>query len=185
MAKLGLLILSEEPHDMEHVKEAFLAALEAITGGPVDLSPREPVVPPPIVPPPPPVTHGAWERVVPGGTGIWYSGGTHGGYPAADIFAAKGSNILAPVAGRLEGHYSPLGGNSAILFGADGKFYYFAHMQDAVPTRQMARGAVVGHVGNTGNAAGTLPHLHFAIASRIGIFSERNGSGDQTQDMSG
>lgn len=191
MAKLGLLILSEEPHDMEHVRDTFLKALEAITGGPVDLSPRppttpttptEPTVPPP--PPPPPLPGGKWERIVPGGQGVWYSGGTHGGYPAADIFAPKGSRIIAPHPGTMRAYWTPLGGHSGTFHSDAGNWYYLAHANQAFVDGHYNRGVVMGYVGDSGNAAGGPPHLHLAVASRESVFSERNGSGEFTEDFS-
>jgi hypothetical protein len=108
----------------------------------------------------------------------WTSGGTHGGHPAADIFATKGTTIYAPVSGlSVPGTY-PLGGNTSILRGDDGKFYYMAHGNVPFKGGRVKGGEAIGQVGDTGNARGTKPHVHFAIASSEGLFSSWNGSGD-------
>lgn len=114
----------------------------------------------------------------------WTSGGTHGGYPAADIFAPSGSPIYAPVGGTITTGSGSLGGNYAILTGDDGRSYYFAHGNVPFASGRVERGAQIGEVGNTGNAAYTASHLHFAIASNSGFFGDHNGSGDISGDSS-
>ncbi len=43
----------------------------------------------------------------------------------------------------------------------DGSVYHGTHMAEATASGRVAAGQQVGLVGNTGNAAGTPPHLHF------------------------
>ena len=119
-------------------------------------------------------------RVVPGAkaNSYWTSGGTHGGAPAADIFAELGSPILAPVGGTMRAFSAPLGGNAAILHGDDGRFYYFAHAHGPMTSGRVQPGQQIGQVGQSGNARGTDPHLHYAIASDPSVFDRKNGSGD-------
>lgn len=119
-----------------------------------------------------------WSHVVPGGQGQIESGGTHGGHPAVDIFAPAGTPILAPVDGDSSPSVVSNGGNSTILKGADGQFYYFAHARDGMLGGQVKRGQVIGYVGNTGNARNTPSHLHYAVASSPKYFINWNGSGD-------
>jgi murein DD-endopeptidase MepM/ murein hydrolase activator NlpD len=115
----------------------------------------------------------------------WTSGGTHGGHPAADIFADKGTPIYAPVGGTSSPAAYPLGGNSTILTGDDGRAYYFAHGNRAFEGGRVSKGEQIGEVGNTGNASGGPPHLHFAISTQgAGLFGQLNGSGDVTGDSS-
>jgi murein DD-endopeptidase MepM/ murein hydrolase activator NlpD len=46
--------------------------------------------------------------------------------------------------------------------------HYYAHLADADPSpRFLAKGAVLGLVGTSGNAAGKPPHLHYAVVSLI------------------
>jgi hypothetical protein len=70
-------------------------------------------------------------RVVPNAApnSYWTSEGTHGGAPAADIFADEGSPILAPVSGVSQPAVYPAGGNTTMLRGDDGRYYYLAHGQ--------------------------------------------------------
>lgn len=114
----------------------------------------------------------------------WTSDGTHGGHPAADIFAPRGSPIYAPVGGTLQPGSGALGGNYAILVGDDGRAYYFAHGNVPFASGRVERGQQIGEVGNTGNARNTASHLHFAIASRPDLFGDLNGSGDIWGDAS-
>lgn len=129
---------------------------------------------------PPPATSsgGSWDHLVPGGKGKVERGGTHGGHPAIDIFAPAGTPIYAPADGvSSPGTYS-LGGNATTLRGADGRWYYFAHARDAMRGGAVKKGDIIGYVGNSGNAKGTNPHLHYAVASDPSYFNKYNGSGD-------
>jgi murein DD-endopeptidase MepM/ murein hydrolase activator NlpD len=115
----------------------------------------------------------------------WTSAGTHGGHPAADIFAPAGSPIYSPVDGTIDSYSVSKGGNAATLIGADGRAYYFAHAQSQMSSGSVSRGQQIGRVGNTGNAANTASHLHFAISeSGAGTFARFNGSGDVMGDAS-
>jgi len=92
------------------------------------------------------------------------SGGrTHQG---VDMFAARGTPAVAPVSGLVEYRSNDLGGLSFHLWGDDGNYYYGAHLSGYGPIQgRVVVGATVGYVGDTGNAAGTSPHLHFEIHS--------------------
>jgi TP901 family phage tail tape measure protein len=127
---------------------------------------------------------GSWGALVPGGSGSTTSAGTHGGSPAVDIFAPTGTPILSPVGGTIidNGFYS-LGGYTATMRGDDGRYYYFAHALGPMAGGRVSAGQQIGQVDSTGNARGTSPHLHFAVASSPGVFSARNGSGDISPDV--
>lgn len=90
------------------------------------------------------------------------SGGrTHKG---VDMFAARGTPVVAPVSGSVEFRPVTLGGLAFHLWGDDGNYYYGAHLDSYGPVSgQVDAGTVVGYVGDTGNARGTSPHLHFEI----------------------
>jgi murein DD-endopeptidase MepM/ murein hydrolase activator NlpD len=88
-------------------------------------------------------------------------------HQGVDIFAPRGTPVLAASDGvvRWVGE-NRLGGN--VVFLADparGHSLYYAHLdRQAVATGQSVRtGDTLGFVGNTGNARGTAPHLHFGV----------------------
>jgi murein DD-endopeptidase MepM/ murein hydrolase activator NlpD len=84
-----------------------------------------------------------------------------------DIFARRGTAVVSPVDGFvLDVGRDPLGGNVVKVLGPGPQVHYFAHLDRFGPLRErrwIARGEVVGYVGDTGNARGTPPHLHYGI----------------------
>ena len=55
-----------------------------------------------------------------------------------------------------------LGGLAYILRTASGDAYYGAHLREYVAANGPIRvGQVIGRVGESGDAYGTIPHLHF------------------------
>lgn len=92
------------------------------------------------------------------------SGGrTHQGN---DMFGPYGAPDLAVVSGQMEIEIGGLGGIAVWVHGDDGVSYYYAHLSRVEgPARRVARGEVIGYVGDTGNAAGGPPHTHFGIRS--------------------
>jgi murein DD-endopeptidase MepM/ murein hydrolase activator NlpD len=85
-------------------------------------------------------------------------------HQGVDIYAARGTPVVASVGGVLRHVRGNIAGNAYYLAGDDGTTYYGAHMDSYVagPGRVNA-GAVIGRVGSTGNADGFTPHLHFEI----------------------
>jgi murein DD-endopeptidase MepM/ murein hydrolase activator NlpD len=93
------------------------------------------------------------------------SGGrTHKG---VDMFAKRGTRTPAVTSGTVKMRTVNLGGIVAYLYGDDGNKYYYAHLNgypdDLRDGQRVQRGQAIGFVGNTGNAEGTSPHLHFEI----------------------
>ena len=90
-----------------------------------------------------------------------------GSHHAIDVYAAEGTPIVSPVAGKVIATGSGgRGGNWARILGNDGVTYYFAHMaaEARVAKGQPVRpGIHIGYVGDTGSAKGTSPHLHFSM----------------------
>ncbi len=116
----------------------------------------------------------------------WTSGGTHGGYPAADIFAPAGSPIFMPEDGVVKDASNNVGGKSCLIQADQGgRWYYMAHGNRPFDLGHRVQGQVIGEVGNSGNAIHTHPHLHLAL-SRQGpqLFDLRAGSGDYMGDAS-
>lgn len=160
----------------------YWRAIEALVG----LDVRAPEAPPDERPPglavpragPNPPPAGPWDSVVPGGTGRTYSGGSHGGKPAVDIFAAAGTPILAPRSGTSYPAVYSLGGFTTTLHADTGKYYYFAHALTPMRGGRVTQGDQIGQVGASGNAASTPAHLHLAVATELWMIAAWNGSGD-------
>lgn len=107
-------------------------------------------------------------------------GSTHHDYPAADMFAARGCMFVAPVDGRVDevtrddtwssstNLGADRGGRSVSLVGVDGVRYYGSHLEEVLsdirPGTHVTAGTPLGRVGDSGSAAGTGTHLHFAIS---------------------
>ena len=89
-----------------------------------------------------------------------------------DIFAPRLTPALAVVSGVARPDTNTLGGNVVWLRDPfSGRSFYYAHLTRAAfeGTTRVKRGEVVGYIGNTGNARGTAPHLHFGIYERGAI----------------
>jgi len=142
-----------------------VACAPKVTPAPAS-APRPPATPPVAPAGPAPVVTGLACPV----TGAIYTDsygprgtGFHWGI---DMFKPAGTPVVAVKSGTVrfvanEG----AGGNVAYLSANDANVYMYAHLLDFVGVdRTVAQGAVLGHVGQTGNA--TAPHLHFEI--RIG-----------------
>lgn len=89
-------------------------------------------------------------------------------HEGTDIFADFGTPIVTSEAGRVikKGTYGA-GGISAWVLGDSGNAYYYAHLQSWVRGlavgQRVERGEIIGFIGDTGNATGGAPHLHFEI----------------------
>lgn len=85
-------------------------------------------------------------------------------HQGTDVFAPWGSPAYAVVDGVIDklGN-GGLGGITLWLRGANGDRYYYAHNAlNLVTVGQRVRaGDVIAHVGKTGNAESTPPHIHF------------------------
>jgi murein DD-endopeptidase MepM/ murein hydrolase activator NlpD len=89
-------------------------------------------------------------------------------HQGTDVFAAHGTPLIASENGVLSGiGVGSLGGNKLWVDGDSGTEYYYAHLAAFAPGiangQRVRAGEVVGYVGDTGNAKGTSPHLHFEI----------------------
>ncbi len=80
-----------------------------------------------------------------------------------DLFVGYGSPVRAPVAGTVELKRGSVGGLQFNLHGSDGVVYLGSHLDSAGKKGKVGAGDVIGYVGNSGNAAGTRPHLHFGM----------------------
>ena len=83
-----------------------------------------------------------------------------------DIKAPRGTAVVASIDGFIERiKEGGSGGKQLYLRDGEGKLYYYAHL-DSWSVDEFAAvkaGDIIGTVGDTGNASGTTPHLHFEI----------------------
>ena len=96
-------------------------------------------------------------------------------HQGVDIFAPKGTPVLAVETGRAYSRMETKGGKVAYLEGVSGWRYFYGHLDSwdltlhrlDPKTNEMGAtfraGEPIGTVGNTGNAAGKPPHLHFQM----------------------
>jgi len=77
-----------------------------------------------------------------------------------DIFATRGTPIVAPFDGYAYVDTGGLGGRGVIVRGRDG-LAYNAHLDSYGQLGQVRTGTVVGYVGNSGDAVGGATHDHF------------------------
>ena len=93
---------------------------------------------------------------------------TTGWHHGEDIFAPLGAPVLAVANGIVYSvGWNDVGGLRLWLQDLAGNEFYYAHLSAfsplAVNGAQVRAGDVLGFVGNTGDAEGTAPHLHFEI----------------------
>ncbi len=89
-----------------------------------------------------------------------------GWHHGIDIFAPMGTPLLAVADGTVFSvGWNNLGGNRLWLRDKDGNEFYYAHLSAFSPLAlnglRVKAGAVLGFVGNSGDAITTPPHLHF------------------------
>lgn len=105
--------------------------------------------------------------------GSFYGADRDGGrrsHEGVDIFAPKGTPVVAPTDGYVNRvGTNRLGGKVVWMRdGTRGHSYYFAHLDEQLVQSgtSVKQGDTLGLVGNTGNARTTPPHLHFGIYQR-------------------
>jgi murein DD-endopeptidase MepM/ murein hydrolase activator NlpD len=89
-------------------------------------------------------------------------------HQGTDIMAPSGTPLLACERGIITKMGSDvLGGTKIWVKGQSGTYYYYAHLssfaEGMVDGLVVDAGTVIGYVGDTGNARGGAPHLHFEI----------------------
>ncbi len=93
-------------------------------------------------------------------------GGTRS-HEGQDLMAPEGTPIVSPVKGTVVKYGTAASpGKYVYVKGADGHTYAFMHLDEIAKLRRNQKvnvGDLLGTVGETGNAKGTTPHLHFEI----------------------
>ncbi|WP_215395941.1 M23 family metallopeptidase [Rheinheimera oceanensis] len=97
----------------------------------------------------------------------WGSSGVHKGI---DIFAKKGTAVTSTTAGIVlyQGEISK-GGKVVLVLGPKWRLHYFSHLNSINITgfTAVSSGEVIGTIGDSGNAKGKPPHLHYSIVRLI------------------
>lgn len=86
-------------------------------------------------------------------------------HEGTDVFADRGTPVLAPAAGTASVTTGAVGGLAVKVTQPDGTVWYLAHLDEALVDDGAAvtPGVVVGTVGDSGNAAGGSPHVHVEV----------------------
>ncbi len=113
----------------------------------------------------------------------WGSSGTHKGI---DVFGAKGTPVTAANYGLLlfKGSFKK-GGKVLVYLGPEWKIHYYAHLADFTASTPIlvSSGETVGFLGDSGNAQGKPPHLHFTVLSLLPYFWKVDGSSQGWKKM--
>lgn len=87
-----------------------------------------------------------------------------------DLMAPSGTPVVAALPGTVEKLFdSERGGHTLYIRSLDRRWsLYYAHLKGYAPGlaegQRVARGQVVGYVGDTGNAGAGNTHLHFGVS---------------------
>ncbi len=92
-----------------------------------------------------------------------------------DIFAPRGTPVRSATRGVVVAvREGGLGGRVVWVLGPGGERHYYAHLQGWAPGlgegRVVQAGDLLGFVGDSGNAKGTPPHLHYGIYGARGAY---------------
>lgn len=92
-------------------------------------------------------------------------------HQGCDIFAARGVPVRAPADGTVRFTEGGAAGKSAYVTTGDGTYYAMFHLDSLarIPSgSRVKQGDIVGTNGDTGNAQGGTPHVHFEIHPKGG-----------------
>lgn len=99
----------------------------------------------------------------------------HGGI---DIFGPKGEPVVSPVDGvvsKMSTRDKGKGGRTITILRDDGLSFYLSHLDtvgDFEYEEPIKAGQQVGTLGNSGNAKGTHPHIHFSVYGPRGYWKD-------------
>jgi murein DD-endopeptidase MepM/ murein hydrolase activator NlpD len=88
-------------------------------------------------------------------------------HKGTDMFAAWDEPVYAVRGGRVSTGNGGLGGKTIWLLGDNGIAFYYAHLSgfNVSSGATVSQGQTIGFNGDSGNAGGGPPHLHFEIHS--------------------
>ncbi|MEX1125660.1 MAG: peptidoglycan DD-metalloendopeptidase family protein [Acidimicrobiia bacterium] len=86
-------------------------------------------------------------------------------HKGTDLMASWNEPMYAVASGVVRISHSSLGGNSIWLSGDNGIAFYYAHLSgfNVSSGSRVSQGQTIGFNGDSGNASGGSPHLHFEI----------------------
>ncbi|HVE62317.1 MAG TPA: peptidoglycan DD-metalloendopeptidase family protein [Mycobacteriales bacterium] len=87
-------------------------------------------------------------------------------HKGVDVFAPMGSPAYAVTDGVISNiHSGGNGGKMVYLRGQDGVEYFYSHMSSYASQEgdRVRAGEIIAYVGDTGNARGGSPHVHFEV----------------------
>ncbi|MCP4486675.1 MAG: M23 family metallopeptidase [Gammaproteobacteria bacterium] len=105
---------------------------------------------------------------------FWYEPwGDSGVHKGIDIFARMGTDLVSATNGVVlfKGVLSK-GGNVVLVLGPKWRLHYYAHL-NTISTNSfsiVSAGKKIGSVGDSGNAKGKQPHVHYSIVSMLPYF---------------
>ena len=86
-----------------------------------------------------------------------------GSHQGTDLLGTRGSQIIAAADGIASQIVGKIGGNQVKLTANDGSVYWYSHLDGFGKSGRVKAGAVIGAMGNTGDARGGPVHLHFEV----------------------
>lgn len=95
----------------------------------------------------------------------WGKSVTHKG---VDIFAKKGTEIRSATKGIvLLTKHNNIGGKIVLILGPKWRLHYYAHLNEinTSPLSFVSQKTPIATVGDSGNAKGKPPHLHYSIVT--------------------
>ncbi|CBL45431.1 Predicted peptidase M23B [gamma proteobacterium HdN1] len=105
--------------------------------------------------------------------------GTSGVHKGIDIFAHLGRPVVSATDGIVlfAGHLAK-GGNVVVALGPKWRIHYYAHLNTIETSifRLVWPGQAIGTVGDSGNAKGKPPHLHYSIVRLVPVPWAADGS---------
>ena len=113
------------------------------------------------------------------------AGGHPKGHFGIDIFGNRGTPIVAPVDGVVKLNFG--NGNTVIIQDKDGFSHWLGHLDSILINdgELVEAGTKVGTLGDTGNAKGTAPHLHYNVYRTAGGFYDAEDPIDDLKDAIG
>lgn len=84
-------------------------------------------------------------------------------HEGTDLFAPRGTEVVAPVGGSIDLITGKVGGLQFYLYGDDGTTYIGTHLDAFGRSGRVEAGEVIGYVGDSGNARGGPTHLHLEM----------------------